>query len=206
MRDSRFVAEHRGGPLKKEQHRQLMQWGCICAENVLSLLGKKIDERLLKAITVAKDWLTGNASVGEARKASVGAHDVAREASNPISIAVARSVGHAVATAHMADHSLGAAIYALKAVKSAIMSFSDCSVTAILKLFTKFLEISSPKSPIFKLLAVFVITSFKPLKDSATLLLSIAIVLTFFPTSFKASGKTVSNCLTKFLSPFSEKV
>ncbi|MCX6255149.1 MAG: hypothetical protein NTV31_11820, partial [Bacteroidia bacterium] len=34
-------------------------------------------------------------------------------------IAVARSVGHAVATAHMADHSLGAALYALKAVKNA---------------------------------------------------------------------------------------
>jgi hypothetical protein len=34
-------------------------------------------------------------------------------------IAVARAVGHAVATAHMADHSLGAALYALKAVKNA---------------------------------------------------------------------------------------
>jgi len=44
---------------------------------------------------------------------------VARESSNPTSIAVARSIGHAVATAHMADHSLGAALYALKAVKSA---------------------------------------------------------------------------------------
>jgi len=39
--------------------------------------------------------------------------------SNPISIAVARSTGHAVATAHMADHSLGGPLYALKAVKHA---------------------------------------------------------------------------------------
>jgi len=30
-----------------------------------------------------------------------------------------RSIGHAVVTAHMADHSLGAALYALKAVKNA---------------------------------------------------------------------------------------
>ena len=45
--------------------------------------------------------------------------------SNPISIAVARSIGQAVATAHMADHSLGAAIYALKAVK-----FADKSIDA----------------------------------------------------------------------------
>ena len=52
-------------------------------------------------------------------KSSVAAHAVARESSHPTSIAVARSAGHAVATAHMADHSLGAAWYALKAVKSA---------------------------------------------------------------------------------------
>ncbi|NVM45480.1 MAG: hypothetical protein HWN79_11240 [Candidatus Lokiarchaeota archaeon] len=119
MRDKRFVAEHRGGLLKKEQHRQLMQWGCDCAENVLSLFGKEMDKRLGYAITVAKEWINGNASVGNARDASLGAHLVARESTDPTSIAVARSVGHAVATAHMADHSLGAALYALKAVKSA---------------------------------------------------------------------------------------
>jgi hypothetical protein len=96
-----------------------MQWGCDCAESVLYLFGEEIDIRLKTALTVAKDWIKGNASVGDAREASLGAHAVARKSSNPTSIAVARSVGHAVATAHMADHSLGAALYALKAVKSA---------------------------------------------------------------------------------------
>ncbi|MCX6225906.1 MAG: hypothetical protein NTV01_14330 [Bacteroidia bacterium] len=119
IRDQRFLAEHRGGPLKKEQHRQLMKWACDCAEHVLPLFGEEIDERLIKAIEVAKAWAKGNASVGDARKASVGAHAVAREYSNPCSIAVARAVGHAVATAHMADHSLGPALYGLKAVKNA---------------------------------------------------------------------------------------
>jgi len=119
MRDKRFVAEHRGGPLKKEQHNQLMQWACECSEHVIHLLGEEVDERLTEALTIARAWRSGSASVGEARKASVNAHNVARESSNPISTAVARSVGHAVATAHMADHSLGAAWYALKAVKNA---------------------------------------------------------------------------------------
>ena len=68
---------------------------------------------------IAKEWAKGNASTGDAMKASAAAHAVARESSNPTSIAVARSVGQAVATAHMADHSLGAAWYALKAVKNA---------------------------------------------------------------------------------------
>jgi len=44
---------------------------------------------------------------------------VANESSDKTSVAVARAVGHAVATAHMADHSLGAAWYALKVVERA---------------------------------------------------------------------------------------
>ena len=119
MRDKRYVAVHRGGPLKKEQHYQLIKWACDCSEHVLHLFGKKIDERLINALNVAKAWKSGNATVGDARVASVAAHAVARESSNPTAIAVARSIGHAVATAHMADHSLGAALYALKAVKNA---------------------------------------------------------------------------------------
>jgi len=122
MRDTRFIAEHRGGPLKKEQHYQLITWACNCAEHVLPLFGEIIDERLKNALLIAREWAQGNASTGDAMKASLSAHAVARESSNPTAIAVARSVGHAVATAHMADHALGAAWYALKAVNHAGMS------------------------------------------------------------------------------------
>jgi hypothetical protein len=83
----------------------------------LSLIGGNIDRRLVHALHVAKEWENEKVTAGEAMKASLGAHAMAREFSNPTSIAVARSVGHAVATAHMADHSLGAALYALKAIK-----------------------------------------------------------------------------------------
>jgi hypothetical protein len=119
MRDNRFVAEHRGGPLKKEQHYLVITWACNCAENVLQLFGEIIDDRLKNALLIAQEWAKGNASTGDAMKASAAAHAVARESSHPTSRAVARSVGQAVATAHMADHSLGAAWYALKAVKNA---------------------------------------------------------------------------------------
>lgn len=119
MRDKRFVAAHRGGPLQKEQHRQLMQWACACAGHVLPLFGKTMDERLIQALQVARAWQEGNATVGDAREAAVQAHAAAREASDAVACAVARAVGHAVATAHMADHALGPAWYALKAVKQA---------------------------------------------------------------------------------------
>ena len=119
MRDKRFIAEHRGGTLSNKQHRELMMWACDCAKHALPLFGNRTDKRLTKALLVAETWVKGKASVGDARKASVNAHKVARELSNPIEIAIARSIGQAVATAHMADHALGAAWYALKAVKHA---------------------------------------------------------------------------------------
>jgi hypothetical protein len=125
MRDKRFLAEHRGGPLKKEQHIQLINWACNCAENVLPLFSEKPDERLLCALSIAKDWVIGKATTGDARKASLKAIAMANESSNPIAVAVSRAVGHAVATAHMADHSLGAALYALKAVKNAGISVDE---------------------------------------------------------------------------------
>lgn len=119
MRDRRWVAEHRGGPLKKAQHREFMHWAIACAEHVLPLLSGNIDDRLIKALAIAKDWAAGKTTTGAAMKASLAAHAAAREYTDPVAIAVARAVGQAVATAHMADHSLGPALYGLKAVKLA---------------------------------------------------------------------------------------
>ena len=117
MRDKRFIAEHRGGLLKKEQHIQLIKWACGCVIHVFPLLKDKPDERLIHALFIAGEWAKGKVKTGDAMKCSLQAHAVARKSSDPLTIAVARAVGQAVATAHMADHSLGAALYALKAVK-----------------------------------------------------------------------------------------
>jgi hypothetical protein len=120
-----FIAAHRGGPLTKDQHRKLMRWARECSAHVLPLISGNIDSRLVYALQVAKDWESGLVPAGEAMKASLGAHAAAREASNPVSIAVARSIGQGLATAHMADHSVGAALYALKAVKHAGKSLDE---------------------------------------------------------------------------------
>lgn len=122
MRDQRFIAVHRGGPLTKEQHFLLMNLACSYAEHLFPLFRNPIEGCLLEAIAIAKLWTQGAAKVGDARKASVAAHTFARSSTNLVEKAVARTVGHAVATAHMADHSLGVAYYALKAVKSAGLS------------------------------------------------------------------------------------
>jgi hypothetical protein len=114
-----FIAEHRGGPLTKENHRKLIMWARECSEHVLPLLEKEIDKRLIYALDIAKEWERDNVSTGVAMKASLGAHALAGQLQDPVYIAVARSVGQAVAAAHMADHSLGGAFYALKAVKLA---------------------------------------------------------------------------------------
>lgn len=114
-----FIAEHRGGPLTKDNHRKLIKWAIECSEHVLFLIDKEIDEKLLYALDEAKQWGNDTLPTGLAMKASLGAHAVAREAENPIYKAIARSIGQTVATAHMADHSLGGAFYALKAIKLA---------------------------------------------------------------------------------------
>ncbi len=123
MRDKKFIAQHRGGLLTKQNHQLLIRWARGCAEHVLPLIGMDVDKRLVNALRIAEEWENDNVSTGDAMKASVAAHAVAREASDPVTTAVARSIGHAVATAHMADHSTGAALYALKALKLTNLPF-----------------------------------------------------------------------------------
>ena len=120
-RDPRLVAIHRGGLLDVPRHRLLASWAADCAEHVLPLFTAKYpeDDRPRRAIETARAWSRGEASVGEARKAAFAAHAAARGASDATACEVARAAGHAVATAHMADHELGAAAYAIKAVRLA---------------------------------------------------------------------------------------
>jgi hypothetical protein len=120
-RDRRFVAVHRGGPLDLARHRLLASWAADCAEHVLPLFtGRRPDdERPRLAIEAARAWSRGEITVGAAREAAFQAHTAARDASDDAARAAARAAGQAVSTPHMADHSLGAAAYAVKAVKLA---------------------------------------------------------------------------------------
>ncbi len=55
--------------------------------------------------------------MADVRGASLGAHAAARETKKGSAACLAaRAAGHAVATAHVAQHAFGAAIYALRAV------------------------------------------------------------------------------------------
>jgi hypothetical protein len=121
MRDPRFVAVHRGGSLDLTRHRLLASWAADCAEHVLPLFTAKYpeDDRPRRAIATARAWSRGEASVGAAREAAFAAHAAARSAADTAAREVARAAGHAVATAHMADHELGAAAYAIRAVRLA---------------------------------------------------------------------------------------
>jgi hypothetical protein len=120
-RDPRFVAIHRGGLLDAPRHRLLASWAADCAEHVLPLFTDKYpdDDRPRRAIETARSWSRGEATVGEAREAAFAAHAAAREASDAAAREVARAAGHAVATAHMADHELGGAAYAIRAMRAA---------------------------------------------------------------------------------------
>ena len=120
-RDQRFVAVHRGGTLDLPRHRLLASWAADCAEHVLPLFAQKHphDDRPRLAIEAARAWSRGEISVGEARAASVQAHAAARDAPEDDARTAARACGHAVATAHMADHALGPVLYGVKAVELA---------------------------------------------------------------------------------------
>ena len=124
-RDARFVTVRRGGTLDDDTHRLLADWSADCAARVLGLFEREHpgDVRVRTAIDQAHAWARGEITMTQARQAAYAAHDAARVASGAAREA-ARAAGHAVATAHMADHELGGAAYAIRAVRAA--AAPDC--------------------------------------------------------------------------------
>ncbi len=96
-----------------------MKWAISCFQRVLPYYGPELDEPINHAIQVARGWCSGAFSTGDAINASRKLHTFAREIGDPVAQAVVRSVGQGVATAHMADHCMGAALYAQRAIKLA---------------------------------------------------------------------------------------
>jgi hypothetical protein len=111
------VLEHRGGTLKKEQQKQLMKWAIDCVNHLLPLLNNNVNDKIKNAINIGNSWIAENAKTGEAIKAAREILGYVRTLDSELEIAITRAVGHAVAAAHMADHSMGTVKYCLNAIK-----------------------------------------------------------------------------------------
>lgn len=101
-------------------HKTLALWAIDCAERVLPFFEEAFpdDKRPRQALTTLQTWVeTGVFKMAVIRKASLDAHAAARDvgADNPARSA-ARAAGQAVATAHVATHAYGPAIYAQQAI------------------------------------------------------------------------------------------
>lgn len=108
------IEEH----LKSVTQQTAARWAIDCAEHVIHHYTQKYpkDDRLQKAIDACCLWIQGGIKVREVRKASFAAHAAARETDDEVTMATARAVGQAVATAHAFGHAIHASTYAVKAV------------------------------------------------------------------------------------------
>ena len=120
VRDPRFTTIRRGGTLTDEHHHLLALWAATCAEHVLELFVavRPDDSRPREAIEHARAWVRGEVRMMEARAAGGHAMGAARDLRGAARNA-AYAAGQAAVVAHVAAHELGAAAYAIKAVRAA---------------------------------------------------------------------------------------
>jgi thymidine phosphorylase len=118
-RDPRFITVRRGGTLQDSDHHLLAIWAADCAQHVLHLFEEMQpdDERPRRAIESARAWTRGEITMSQARAAGGHAMAAAREL-NGAARHAAFSAGQAAVVAHVAAHELGAAAYAIKAVRA----------------------------------------------------------------------------------------
>jgi immunity protein 5 of polymorphic toxin system len=119
-RDPRFITFRRGGTLSDANHRLLAVWAATCAEHVRHIFEdvSPSDDRLRQALEQNRAWVRGEVTMRQALKVSA-ARAAARDASGGAKFA-AYAAAQAVAVAHVAAHELGAAAYAIRAIKATV--------------------------------------------------------------------------------------
>jgi len=119
-RDPRFVTIRRGGTLTDADHGLLALWAASCAEHVLHLFesARPGDPRPRQAIELGRAWARGEITMTQARAAGGHANAAARDLRGAPRFA-AYAAAQAALVAHVAAHELGAAAYAIKAVRAA---------------------------------------------------------------------------------------
>lgn len=116
VRDPRLVTVRRGGTLTDEDHHRLALWAAECADHVLPLFeaSRPDDPRPREAVAAARAWVRGELAMMQARSAGGHAMGAARDLRGAPRFA-AYAAGQAAVVAHVAEHDLGAAAYAIKA-------------------------------------------------------------------------------------------
>jgi hypothetical protein len=120
-RDPRFITIRRGGTLTDSDHHLLALWAATCAEHVLHLFEQvnANDNRPRQAIELTRAWVNGEIPMKQAHKAAFAANAAAKGMPDVAKFA-ALAAGQAVAVAHVAAHELGAAAYAIRAVRESV--------------------------------------------------------------------------------------
>jgi hypothetical protein len=121
VRDPRLITIRRGGTLTDADHRLLALWAAACAEHVLPLFERAVpdDARPRAAIEATRSWVRGELPMMRAR--ALGGH--AMGAARPLRGGprfAAYAAGQAACVAHVPEHDLGAAAYAIKAAQAAV--------------------------------------------------------------------------------------
>jgi len=118
-RDPRFITVRRGGTLKDSDHHLLAIWAADCAQHVLHLFEEMQpnDDRPRQAIESVRVWARGEITMSQSRAAGGHAMAAARELSGAARY-VAYAAGQAAVVVHVAAHELGAAAYAIKAIRA----------------------------------------------------------------------------------------
>lgn len=124
VRDPRLVTLRRGGSLTDADHQLLAHWAAACAEHVLPLFEREQpdDRRPREAIEAVRAWARGEATMMDTRARGGHAMGAARPLRpGPLGAArfAAYAAGQAACVAHVPEHDLGAAAYAIKAVRAA---------------------------------------------------------------------------------------
>ncbi|WP_033074548.1 putative immunity protein [Sphingopyxis sp. MWB1] len=115
--------------LSEAERRLVAEWAATCAEHVLGLFetARPGDERPRAAIARTRAFAQGEVDTASEIRRRFAGGSAAQDAGSPAAAAAAKAAGQAAAVCHMGAHALGAAAYAIEAVRLSALDRPDAA-------------------------------------------------------------------------------
>lgn len=101
--------------METQSKETIIRWALTYAENYMLPVWNHYfseDKRPLAALNAAKSWQRGEIKLPEAKKAILSCYSAARDIeNNPTAQAIARAIGQAASSIHVARHAIGLFFY-----------------------------------------------------------------------------------------------
>lgn len=104
--------------ITKATHKEMILWAFELAEELVATIKERYpeDERPRQGLYLSREWAQGLIKMPQAKRAILTIHQMAKEVTSPIDVALIHALGQGLSTVHLKEHAIGLPMYQLSSL------------------------------------------------------------------------------------------